>query len=125
MTRTLTCIQCPQGCRLTVEADQGYVVSVSGNRCPKGETYARQELENPVRTLTTTVRASGLQVNWVPVRTSRPIPKARLGEAMAAIRSLRIDRPVRAGEAIISRFLGLDADLLATRTVAVKAAVRT
>lgn len=117
MTRILTCIQCPQGCRLAVEAQDGYLISLSGNRCAKGETYARQELENPERTLTTTVQALGLALAWIPVKTSRPIPKARLQEAMVEIRRHQINQPVRAGDIVIKHLLGMETDVKATRTV--------
>jgi CxxC motif-containing protein len=38
-------------------------------------------------------------------------------EAAAAIRKLKTDRPVRAGEVIAENLLGLGADLVATRDV--------
>ena len=118
MKKSLTCIECPQGCRLEADLENGYVIKVTGEKCPKGLAYAKQEIENPMRTLTSTVTAAGLNLPRVPVRTSRPIPKNRLAEAMRAIRALRLDHPVAAGEAIQKDFLGLQVDLIATRTVA-------
>lgn len=115
MTKRITCIECPQGCALTVDIVDGKAAKVTGNKCPKGLGYAIAETEYPLRILTSTVVADGLEVGMVPVRTDRPIPKSRLTEAMEAVRAIRIRRPVRAGEVIAGGFLGLAADLVATR----------
>lgn len=117
MQKKLTCIECPKGCALIAEFEQGRLLRLAGNECPKGEKYARQELENPQRTLSTTVRAEGLALARVPVRTDRPIPKHRLQEAMAAIRTLVLRAPVTAGETLQENWLGLGVRLLATRSV--------
>ena len=53
--RHLTCIGCPMGCQLTVEMDKGEVLSVSGNTCKRGDIYARKEVTNPTRIVTSTI----------------------------------------------------------------------
>lgn len=115
MKRKMICIECPQGCRLTVESDESRFTGVSGNKCPRGEEYARRETEAPVRTLTTTVLTRGLELRMLPVRTSQPIPKGRIAEAMSAVRLIAVTSPVKAGSVIAENFLGLGADLVATR----------
>jgi len=40
-----------------VRAEAGKVVSVTGNGCELGPTWARREVEDPVTVLTTSVRA--------------------------------------------------------------------
>lgn len=118
MIKNLTCIECPKGCRLTVETDEtGRVVKVSGNQCPKGEGYGTAEVENPVRVLTSTVLAKGLSLKMIPVRTDGPIPRGRLFDAMAAIQKIRVRKPVASGEVIAENFLSLQVNLVATRTV--------
>jgi len=117
MIRKMTCIACPNGCQLEVNEAGGRVISVTGNKCEKGEAYARQEIENPMRVLSSTVSAKGLELKLVPVRTSKPIPKGKLLEGIAEIRKLTLDRPVKAGEVIVKNFLGQEADLIAARTV--------
>jgi len=115
MTKRMICIECPKGCELTVEIDGGVVGQVSGNRCPKGIGYARDEVARPARVLTSTVTARGLAVAMVPVRTDRPIPKSRLAEAMRELRRITVTAPVNVGDVIAADFLGLGADLVATR----------
>jgi CxxC motif-containing protein len=116
MRKKITCIECPKGCQLEVDLDDGgHVIKVTGNQCPKGEVYARQELENPTRVLTTTVLAEGLNLKLVPVRTSQAIPKSKLLEAMAESRKVKLTKPVKVGATIIANLLGLGVDLVATR----------
>lgn len=116
MIKNMTCIQCPQGCQLKVDIENGYVIKVTGNKCPKGEAYAKQEIENPMRTLTSTVLTKGLELKMIPVKTSRPIPKSKLDEGMKQIKNVILEKPVKAGEVIVQRFLDLDIDLIVTRT---------
>ena len=43
MTKTFTCIVCPNGCEIRVESDgSGY--RISGEGCPRGKTYVLQEM---------------------------------------------------------------------------------
>lgn len=115
MIKKMTCIQCPQGCQLSVDVENGYVLKVTGNKCPKGEAYAKQEIENPVRTLTSTVLAEGLSLKMVPVKTSKPIPKNKLMAVMQEIRKIKINKPMRVNQSLVKNILGLGADLVLTR----------
>lgn len=116
MIKKMTCIECPQGCLLEVDIEGGHVIKLSGHKCAKGEIYAKQEIENPERILTSTVLTHGLPVKMLSVRTSRPIPKAKLFEAMKEIKKIRLSKPVKVGDIIVKDLLGLGADLIATRS---------
>ena len=118
MKKNLICIECPQGCHLIVEIENGKAVKIEGNKCPKGENYAQSEIENPVRVLTTTVATKGLDAKMVSVRTDRAIPKARMIEAMREVKKLRVSRAVKVGDAVEDNLLGLGVKLLATREIA-------
>ncbi len=99
MTKELTCIECPKGCRITVELSGGAVASVKGNDCPRGKKYAESEVVCPVRVLTTTVRCSSGEM--VSVKTDKPVKKADLFELMKKINEKTIDKPVTIGQIII------------------------
>ena len=116
-TVRLTCIECPTGCEVTVLVEDGKAVSVEGYGCRRGRDYAIAEIECPVRILTTTVVGQGLSVRMVPVRTSSPIPRERLMDAMAEIRKARVQKHVRLGDVVIADVLGLGVDVIATREV--------
>lgn len=117
MLKKMTCIECPKGCTLSVDIENCRVVKVSGNECPKGEKYAASETENPMRILASAVLAEGLPLKMVPVRTDKPIPKARLMDAMGEIKKMRLSEPIRAGDVIAANFLGLGVNLIATRAL--------
>ncbi len=115
--RKITCIECPIGCALSVDIENCRVIKVSGDKCPKGEPYAVSEVENPLRTLTSAVLSRNLPLKMIPVRTDKPIPKSRILEAMAEIKKIRVDKPLRVGDIVAINFLGLGANLIATRDV--------
>ena len=74
-TKELTCIGCPLGCAITVTLTDGTVSSVTGNTCPRGDAYARKEVTNPTRIVTTTVRVKGGVSPMVNVKTASDLPK--------------------------------------------------
>ena len=115
MKRPMTCIACPQGCFMEVETDGSRLIGVSGHKCNRGDVYARQEIEAPVRTLTTSVLTRGLELKMLPVRSSGLIPKEKLFAAMDAVKLITVTSPVKAGAVVATDFLGLGVDLLACR----------
>lgn len=104
MKRELTCIVCPIGCSLMVEFGNGEVKSVSGNTCPRGEVYAKNECTNPQRTVTSTVRCK--DGSMVSVKTEGTIPKEKINECMELINSLTPDLPVRIGDVLTENVFG-------------------
>ena len=110
MKKELTCIVCPIGCQLFVRMEEGKVVEVRGNTCPRGRSYAEAECVAPMRTLTTTVRCQGGKL--LPVKTDRPIPKEKLFAAMELANSACPPLPVSCGDVIIEDVFG--AALVAT-----------
>jgi CxxC motif-containing protein len=98
---------------LTVEFDtDGKVCKVSGNTCPRGEKYAINECTNPVRTITSTVRCKDGGV--VAVKTSLPIPKAKMFEVMSKINNAEAGTSVKIGDVIIENVCDTGADIIAT-----------
>ena len=67
--RELICIGCPLGCSLTVSMEGAEVVSVTGNTCKRGDVYARKEVTNPTRIVTSTVKVSNGTADMVSVKT--------------------------------------------------------
>ena len=76
--RKLTCIVCPMGCPLTVTLDNGKVMEVTGNTCPRGAKYGQEECTHPTRTLTTTMKVEGK--DKVSVKSAAPLPKEQMAE---------------------------------------------
>jgi CxxC motif-containing protein len=115
MTRKIRCIECPKGCFLSVDIENGKVVMVKDYECLKGKKHAISEVENPVRILTSTVLTQGLALKMIPVRTDHPIPKTALQKAMEEIKQIRVNQPVQVGTIIVENFLNLGINLIATR----------
>ncbi|MBQ6559657.1 MAG: DUF1667 domain-containing protein [Erysipelotrichaceae bacterium] len=112
----LVCINCPRGCHLLVEK-QGDQIKVEGNACPRGVTYATNEMTNPLRTLTTTVPILSDTCQRLPVITSKPIPRDLQFEVIRALKDVRVNAPVHYGEVIVKDVLNLNSDIIASKTI--------
>ena len=116
MEKVITCINCPMGCRMTVEMENGEVVKVTGNTCKRGETYARQECTMPERMITAVVPVRDSLIP-LSVKTSRPVPKDMIFAVMDELKQLHLEKPISSGQVIVSDILGTGADILATRSL--------
>ena len=114
-TTELICITCPMGCTLDVTHEGDTIVNIEGNTCKRGEDYAKEELTNPQRMVTTTVRVAGGLHPLMPVYTSAPIPKARIFDLLADIRKVEIQAPIRVGDVVLEDVVDTDVDVLASR----------
>ena len=115
MIKKLTCICCPQGCPLHAELVDGNVVSITGNSCPRGEKYGREELTAPQRMLTTTVRVTNGLLPMLPVVSQKALPKAKLYDCMEVLQKKQVAAPVKAGQTIVHDILGIGVDIVASR----------
>ena len=111
--KNLICIVCPKGCHLQVDEDNGY--AVTGNSCPRGAEYGKTELLHPTRVLTSTVRVDRGLHRRLPVKTTAPIPKELLFQAMEALNGVTLTAPVTVGQVVIANLLGTGVDVVATR----------
>lgn len=117
------CTTCPSECLLTVEVERdadGHVAevrSVTGNNCPRGDKFARQELSCPMRVLTTTVAVSGGDEALLPVRTAEAIPLELHAQAMVLIRGLVINAPIHMGDVVLENLLDTNINLVASMDI--------
>lgn len=105
MERKITCIICPRGCAMTVKEENGSL-TVTGHTCPKGEKYAINECTNPVRTVTSIVRVSNRKDTMVSVKTAAPVPKDKMMDVMALLRTTTVSAPVAIGDVILEGVFG-------------------
>lgn len=115
--KELICIGCPMGCAMTACMDGGEVVSVSGNTCIRGERYARKELTDPTRIVTSSVRVRGGKIPMVSVKTGEDIPKNKIFDCMEMIKTVIVDAPIYEGTVLVHDIAGTGADLIATKSV--------
>ena len=116
-TRELICIGCPLGCPLTVELKGTEVVSVTGNTCPNGDRYARKEVTDPRRTVTSTVRVQGGILPVVSVKTAQDIPKNKIFDCMQELATIRVKAPVNEGDTIVENVADTGVSVIATKTI--------
>lgn len=115
--REVICIVCPKGCHLKIEEDGNGGYNVSGGTCEKGIEYGINEVTNPVRVLTSTVKVEGGSIVRCPVRTDGSVPKGKIFECMDQINDVTLHAPVKVGDAVIEDIAGTGVTLIATRDV--------
>lgn len=115
--RELICIGCPLGCPLSVEMENGEVYAVSGNTCPRGENYARKEVTNPTRIVTSTVHVNGGTVAMVSCKTETDIPKSKIFEVTEALKNVIVEAPVRIGDILVENAAETGVNIIATKNV--------
>lgn len=115
--KELTCINCPVGCSLKVEMDGKSVICVSGNTCRRGEIYARKEVTNPTRIVTSTVKVVNGTSGTVSVKTKEDIPKEKIFACVQALKGIEVQAPVHIGDVLLENVAGTGVDIVATRNV--------
>jgi len=116
-TKNLTCISCPMGCPLTVELEDGKIVSISGFTCKRGQDYAQKEITNPRRTVTSIIPVVHGEIDMVSVKTKTDIPKSLVMECMHALKNIKVEAPVTIGQIILDDVCGTGISVVATKTV--------
>lgn len=115
--KTLTCIGCPMGCALTVERNGNEVVSVTGNTCKRGDSYARKEVTNPTRIVTSTVKVEGGSIAMVSVKTKEDVPKDKIFACVKALKGVTVKAPVHIGDVLVKNIADTGVDIVATKNV--------
>lgn len=117
--KELTCIGCPMGCQLSVDLDDknNTVLSVTGNNCKIGENYAKKELTNPTRIVTSSIQVDGGDLPMVSVKTEEDIPKGEIFNIMKEIHETNVQAPVKIGDILIKNVAGTNVNIIATRDI--------
>lgn len=121
MEKEYICIACPIGCHLKLTIDAGADSSaedltVSGNKCKRGEVYALEEYSEPKRVVTATCRLGLENLERLPVKSTKPILKDQINSLLKEIYSLKIDTPVKRGQIIIENYNNSGVDIVASRS---------
>ncbi len=112
--RKVTCVVCPIGCEITVKVKGKEILELSGYQCKRGTDYARAEVIEPKRVLTTTVRLEN--GHFLPVKTAEPIPKERIFDAIRELKDVEVKLPVKMGQVVHKNIVGSNVDVVATRS---------
>jgi len=93
------------------------VRKVTGNTCKRGEIYGLNEVKNPTRIVTSTVKIDGCDNIVVPVKTEEPIPKGMIFDVMKEINKASVKLPIKVGDVIIEDVLGTGVSIVSAKTV--------
>ena len=111
MAQELTCIVCPIGCRLTVTDD----FVVSGNQCKRGAIFAKKELTQPMRKVTSSVTISQALYPRLPVVTDGEVPKHLIFPVMEVLQKVSVCAPVLIGDVIVENVCETGVNVIAAR----------
>ncbi len=100
------------GCKITVK-DLGDKKDFSGYSCPRGKMYAENEIVNPKRVVTSTVKTASGKI--LPVKTDKPVSKKDMFKVIKIINSITADVPVNAGDIIKENVFG--ANIISAKTI--------
>lgn len=111
--KELICINCPLGCRLSVDDSNVNDIKVTGNTCLRGVKYAVSEVTAPKRMVTSSVPVTGSSVSRVSVKTNNPIPKEKIFAVLKIIKTVKATAPVEIGDVLYKNICD-SVDLVAT-----------
>ena len=109
----IICIVCPKGCHLNIDEN----FTVTGHDCERGIDYGKNELQNPVRTITSTVKVKNANHRRCPVKTESPIPKGLIMEAMALLDNVELVAPVKLGQVVVADICGTGVAFVTSRSI--------
>ena len=115
--KRITCIICPMGCVMDAECTKTEVRSIHGHKCKSGKIYAKEEIFNPTRTVTTTIRVKNGVIPLVSVKTAKPVPKGLIFNIMDELKQKSVSAPVKLGDIIIENIKHTNVNIIATKTV--------
>jgi len=105
------CIQCPLGCPIEITS-VGEKIIVSGHTCKRGESYGISEYTCPVRSVTSLVKIEGGGI--ASVKTSKPVPKAKMSDVIQIVAKLRAKPDCKSGDILVESIFGTDSDIVIT-----------
>jgi len=120
-SREVVCILCPLGCKIKIELDEeGNILNVSGNKCPRGKKYAEDEIKDPKRVVTTSVKVLDGELPLTSVKTDGPIPKKYIFELMKILKGVTVKAPVNIGDVVVRNIFETNVNVVITRSVGKK-----
>ena len=115
--RQMICINCPMGCHLTVDDSNRNNIKVTGNTCPRGATYAINEVTAPKRMVTGSVKVVGGRIPMVSVKTREAIPKELIFQSLELLKNAVLNAPVSIGDVVVKDICGTGVDFIVTKNI--------
>ena len=116
MRKEYICISCPIGCHLNVNV-LGQQLSVEGNKCVRGEIYAKEEYFSPKRVVTATCQTNSKEISRAPIKTDKPIGKEHINDLLVEIYKIELKCPVKNGYVVLKDYKNTGVNVVVTRTI--------
>lgn len=111
--REFTCIICPNGCSLCIDEN----LNVSGNMCLRGKQFAINEVANPKRTITSTVKTTFIDAPVVAVKTNGEVRKEDINKVIKEINKVTINKRMKIGDVVIENVLNSGVDIVISSNI--------
>ena len=117
MISKLVCIVCPNSCEMNITESNTEKPYISGNKCERGKNYAEQEIINPARILTTTIKVKNGFIKRLPVRSNKSIPKDKLFQCMEFLKNIEKEAPIKAEDIIVENIMDMNINIVASKDI--------
>ncbi len=104
-----------KGCRLKVDEENDY--AVTGNACPRGAEYGKNELKNPKKSHNLNSKTNSTEYCRCPVKTNGAIPKGKMFEIMKMLDDVELKTPIRVGDIVIEKPFDTGVDIVACKEI--------
>jgi CxxC motif-containing protein len=108
----IICKSCTAKCIMTYTPHTG---QLTGNKCPRGEAYAKDYRPDAVRIRTYQLPVKNGHMKRLAVRTETPVGEALSERIEALLKTVTLTAPVEAGATVLKNVGGTGVDLVATR----------
>ena len=112
----MVCLVCPKSCCLSIIHNLENI-SIENNDCNKGLEFAKKELRDPERLLTSTIRVDLGELPLVSVRSDKPVKKTEVKALIKYLDSIVLYAPVISGQILVSGLGKNKVNIIATRTI--------
>lgn len=117
--RELTCIGCPMGCVITVEIEDDIIKNIDGYSCKAGVSYAKSEITNPTRIVTTTVKVKNKSHEMLSVKTKEAVPREKIWDCLKSLKNVCVNAPVCIGDVILENVADTGIPVVATKSISI------
>lgn len=116
-TKKYICIRCPRGCEITTTLDGWNIDKIEGNVCKLGLDYVKDEVTNPRRVVTSTVKVKDGKYPLVPVWTTSAIPKDKIFDLLHLLSEIELEAPVDVDKIVLTNVFDLNIDVVTSSMV--------
>lgn len=115
------CVVCPTSCAVNAEWNETELLSIDHFQCKLAWDFIRDEIFDPRRMVTTTVRVDDGDLPLVSVKTDAPVPKGTVFAVMDRLAHVVVKAPVNIGDIVVPDVLGTGSNIVATKKISRKA----